>query len=174
MRMEDNHGDLYAHLQGLAVSAVRRPLPAVLEDLQTRRMTKAAKGMAEAPGRNVRTKAGLSRAILGASWGQLERMLGCKCRKVIKVPAHFTSQTCSSCGAVDAKSRRNQATFVCTSYGRKENADINAASNILAARIAASGRGGACAAVDAPLGASASAPMICQYIPSGPLRGHRI
>ena len=40
------------------------------------------------------------------------------------------SQTCNACGAVDRKSRKNQATFSCTSCGYHINADTNAALNI--------------------------------------------
>lgn len=43
----------------------------------------------------------------------------------------YTSQTCSSCGSVDKKSRLSQSEFVCTSCGHIENADLNAAKNIL-------------------------------------------
>jgi putative transposase len=47
------------------------------------------------------------------------------------VPAHYTSQTCAECGVVDARSRRDQARFVCTGCGHTTNADTNAAINIL-------------------------------------------
>ncbi|MDE0670599.1 MAG: transposase, partial [Caldilineaceae bacterium] len=45
----------------------------VIEDLNTKAMTKSAKGTVENPGRNVKQKAGLNRAILASGWGQLER-----------------------------------------------------------------------------------------------------
>jgi putative transposase len=47
----------------------------VLEGLQVRRMTRSAKGTRERPGRNVRQKAGLNRAILTSGWGELARRL---------------------------------------------------------------------------------------------------
>ncbi len=53
--------------------------------------------------------------------------------KVIKVPAAYTSQTCSACRVVDARSRESQARFACTSCGHVEHADVNAAKNIKAA-----------------------------------------
>ena len=37
------------------------------------------------------------------------------------------------CGEKDKASRQSQARYVCTSCGHEENADINAAKNILAA-----------------------------------------
>jgi len=39
----------------------------------------------------------------------------------------YTSQECSACGNIDSKSRKDQATFVCTKCRHSENADINAA-----------------------------------------------
>jgi hypothetical protein len=54
----------------------------------------------------------------------------CK-RKVVKVPAHHTSQECRVCGYTDKANRPNQATFRCQQCGHAEHADINAARNIL-------------------------------------------
>jgi putative transposase len=53
--------------------------------------------------------------------------------KVVAVPAHYTSQTCSACGFVSKANRVNQEQFLCLACNHKENADINAAKNILAA-----------------------------------------
>lgn len=50
---------------------------------------------------------------------------------MIEVPAHYTSQTCGECGVIDARSRRDQARFVCTGCGHDANADTNAAVVIL-------------------------------------------
>ncbi|MCY4592537.1 MAG: zinc ribbon domain-containing protein [Alphaproteobacteria bacterium] len=47
------------------------------------------------------------------------------------MPAHNTSRTCFACGAVDSRSRKNQASFVCTTCGHRDHADINAAKVIL-------------------------------------------
>ena len=51
--------------------------------------------------------------------------------KVIVVSARNTSITCSACGHLDRNSRRTQSEFVCVSCGHAENADANAARNIL-------------------------------------------
>ena len=40
-----------------------------IEDLDVRAMTRSARGTAAQPGRNVRQKAGLNRAILANGWG---------------------------------------------------------------------------------------------------------
>ena len=42
-----------------------------VEDLRVRNMTRSAKGTVDAPGTNVRPKAGLNRAILDQGWGVL-------------------------------------------------------------------------------------------------------
>ncbi len=113
-----------------------------VEDLQITNMTRSAKGTRENPGRNVQAKAGLNREILRSGWGLLVRRLADKAPgRVEKVRAAFTSQRCSACGQVDAKSRESQPRFVCTACGFAGNADVNAAINI-AAGHAVTARGG--------------------------------
>jgi putative transposase len=51
--------------------------------------------------------------------------------QLVELPAHYTSQTCSECGVIDAASRKAQANFLCAACGHEDNADINAAINIL-------------------------------------------
>ncbi|WP_433522377.1 RNA-guided endonuclease InsQ/TnpB family protein [Nocardia pseudovaccinii] len=108
-----------------------------LEDLRTRNMTASAKGTVAEPGTNVRQKAGLNKAILAKGWHQFEVALQNIARytgtEIVKIPAAFTSQTCSRCLHVDSGSRESQARFQCTMCGYSDNADVNAAKNILAA-----------------------------------------
>lgn len=112
----------------------------VLEDLRILNMTRSASGTVASPGTGVRQKAGLNRAIRSKGWHTLELALMSAARytgtEIVKVPAAFTSQTCSSCRNVDSKSRESQAVFRCTTCGHSENADVNAAKNILAAGLA--------------------------------------
>ena len=113
-----------------------------IENLKIRNMTRSAKGTARNPGRNVRGKAGLNREILRSGWGLLVRRLEEKAPgRVEKVNPAYTSQRCSACGHVDAKSRESQAHFVCTACGFVGHADVNAARNI-AAGHAVTARGG--------------------------------
>ncbi len=113
-----------------------------VEDLQIGNMTRSARGTAEAPGRNVRAKAGLNRGILRSGWGLLVRRLEQKAPgRVEKIKPHYTSQRCSACGQVDGNSRESQAVFRCTACGYACNADVNAARNI-AAGHAVTARGG--------------------------------
>ena len=113
-----------------------------VEDLFIKNMTRSAKGSAGNPGRNVRQKSGLNREILRSGWGLLVRRLEEKAAsRVEKIKPAFTSQRCSACGHVDAKSRESQARFVCTACGLACNADVNAARNIAAGHAVAA-RGG--------------------------------
>ena len=108
-----------------------------VEDLQISNMTSSARGTSANPGRNVRAKSGLNRAILQQGWGEILTMLAYKARKAgirfISVWPARSSQTCSSCGTVDPKSRRIQNHFACTTCGHQENADVNA-SRVIAQR----------------------------------------
>ncbi|MGZ0153009.1 RNA-guided endonuclease InsQ/TnpB family protein [Kribbella sp. WER1] len=102
-----------------------------VEDLGIRNMTKSARGTREAPGRNVRQKAGLNRAVLAQGWGRLVRRLEHKAPgRVEKVNPAYTSQTCSSCGHCAAENRESQAAFRCVACRYEANADVNAAVNI--------------------------------------------
>ena len=107
----------------------------VLEDLKIPNMTASAKGSSEAPGKNVRQKAGLNRSILEQNWGEFKRQLTYKMEwlkgKVEIVPAHYTSQMCSECGHIAKVNRQSQSNFQCVACGHEENADVNAAKNIL-------------------------------------------
>jgi putative transposase len=113
-----------------------------VEDLRIPNMIRSARGTARNPGTNVRQKAGLNREIMRSGWGLLVRRLEDKAPgRMEKIKPAFTSQRCSACGHVDAKSRESQARFVCTACGFACNADVNAARNI-AAGHAVTARGG--------------------------------
>ena len=83
----------------------------------------------------VRANRGLARSIQDAAWGRIDQMLQYKTRwyggQYLAVPAAYSSQTCATCGHVDAASRISQEQFVCTSCGVVEHADVNAAKVIL-------------------------------------------
>jgi len=112
-----------------------------IEKLRVRNMSASAKGTVEAPGKNVKAKSGLNRAILDQGWGMLATMLKYKLAErggeLVEVDPAFSSQTCAECGTIDKASRKDQATFCCAHCGHAANADHNAARNILAARTLA-------------------------------------
>ena len=101
-----------------------------LEALNLRAMTRSAKGSIEQPGRNVAAKAGLNRRMLDAGFGQLHRLIAEKveetARRLVLVDPRFSSQECSRCGHVAAKSRRRRR-FECVRCGFTCHADVNAA-----------------------------------------------
>ncbi len=108
-----------------------------IEDLQVRNMSKSAVGSTDAPGRNVRAKSGLNKAILDQGWFEFRRQLDYKLAwsggHLIAVPPQNTSRTCPCCGHVSADNRRTQERFACVECGFEENADLVGAINVLRA-----------------------------------------
>ena len=92
-----------------------------LEDLQVRNMV-----------RNRR----LAKSISDAGWGQFRTILAFKAawagKRVVAVPAQYTTQDCSGCGERMPKSL-SVRTHVCPSCGLVMDRDENAALNILRA-----------------------------------------
>ncbi|WP_372529140.1 RNA-guided endonuclease InsQ/TnpB family protein [Piscinibacter sp.] len=107
----------------------------VIEDLAVKNMTASAAGTADAPGRRVRQKAGLNRTILRNGWSKARQRLEYKAAwrgaMLVAVPPAYTSQECSACRHTAAENRKTQAVFECVACGHRENADRNAAKNIL-------------------------------------------
>jgi putative transposase len=106
-----------------------------IEDLQVKNMTKSSKGTAEKPGKKVAQKSGLNKAMLNQGLGvfrqQLEYKAKLKNGMVVAVDPRYTSQACNACGTIDKQNRKSQAVFKCVSCGHEDNADVNAAKNIL-------------------------------------------
>jgi putative transposase len=98
-----------------------------LEDLQVRNM--------------VRNRH-LAKSISDAGWAQFRTILACKAvwagKRVVAIPAQYTSQDCSGCGARVPKSL-SVRTHVCPSCGLVLDRDENAARNILRAGQARQG-----------------------------------
>ena len=103
----------------------------VLEDLKTVNLTKSAQGDRDAPGKQVKAKSGLNRAILDKGWYQLENFLAYKAKKcgkaLFKVSAAYTSQECADCGHIHPDNRLTQSEFQCVHCGHTDHADRNAA-----------------------------------------------
>lgn len=120
-----------------------------LEALNTRQMTRKPKPKQDPDhkGRYLRngsaSKAGLNRSILGNRWTDIQDKLEYKTRlagtRLILVNPAYTSQTCNRCGHVAKENRESQAVFHCVNCGNKDNADINAAKNILGRAIHTTG-----------------------------------
>jgi putative transposase len=133
----------------------------VLEDLKTRAMTRSARGTAEAPGSGVRQKAGLNREILDRGWGLLGGMIAWKAawsgKRVITVPAAYSSQECACCGHLAAGNRPSQSVFDCMACGHRDHADVNAARVIRARGVALIEAGGLSASARGVSGACRNA-----------------
>jgi putative transposase len=108
-----------------------------IEDLCVRNMSRSAAGTAERPGRNVRAKSCLNKAILDQGWFEFRRQLDYKLAwrggRLVLVPPQNTSRTCPACGHVAKENRQTQAIFACVQCGFRENADVVAAINVLRA-----------------------------------------
>ena len=141
-KIADTRND-FLHKATTAIS--KNHATVVMEDLRVKNMSASASGSLERPGRNVRAKSGLNKAILDQGWGEFRRQLGYKLNwsggVLVVIPPEYTSQTCHVCGNVDKANRVTQAQFVCTACGHSANADHNAALNILAAGQAVSACG---------------------------------
>ena len=76
-----------------------------------------------------------ARSISDAGWSSFATMLRYKLAwsggTLVTVPAAYSSQECSACGCVDAKSRRSQSVYCCTTCGYRDHADLNAAKVLL-------------------------------------------
>lgn len=134
-----------------ALQIVRQSEIVVVEALSIKNMTRSAAGTIEVPGRNVRAKSALNRAILARGWGSMRQRLKSKaeelCGRVLEVDPSYTSQTCPRCEHTARDNRKTQAQFMCVACGYTEHADIVGATNILARGLSAgalpaAGRGG--------------------------------
>ena len=123
-------------LQQEAVRIAKSHGLVVIEDLKTKNMSKSASGTLEEPGKMVAQKTGLNRAILRQGWHKFQVMLEHKVSEnggvLVKVNPKNTSRECSKCAHTDKDNRLKQDIFCCQKCGHAENADINAAKNILA------------------------------------------
>lgn len=110
-----------------------------VEDLHVVGMTHSAKGTREVPGRNVRAKAGLNKAILDASPGELRRQLAYKTTwhgsKLAVLDRWWpSSKTCSDCGWRNPSLTLTDRVFRCGNAmcALVMDRDLNAARNIAA------------------------------------------
>ncbi len=120
----------------------------ILEDLKIANMSSSAKGTSENPGKNVKQKSGLNRAILDQGWGEFIRQLEYKLTwnggELIQVNPRNTSRKCPKCNYISAKNRKTQALFCCQQNGCNytANADYVGSLNVREAGLALIGLGG--------------------------------
>lgn len=113
----------------------------VLEHLNLAGMTKKAKAKVDPhnPGEYLpngqQAKRALNRKLRISALSQFGEFLRYKARlsggQILEVDPRNTSRRCSSCGHVAQENRESQAVFLCKKCGHSDNADRNAAINIL-------------------------------------------
>src|ERR1700692_1113201 len=106
-----------------------------IEDSQVSNMSRSAAGSNEPPGKNVRAKSGLIKAILDQGWFEFRRQLEYKLAwtggYLVTVPPQHTSRTCPCCGHVSAGDRTTRAKFRCVACDYENHADVVGAINVL-------------------------------------------
>lgn len=129
----------FAHQTSHSIAAAPKTHLVVFEALNLRNMTASGKGRVEEPGKNVRQKAGLNRALLSVGLGQIAIYTAYKARRngklLLKVPPHYSSQECARCGHVHPDNRVDRDRFVCQRCGHEDDADDNASAVIKARGI---------------------------------------
>ena len=125
----------YLHKSSTTIS--KNHAMVVVEDLQVSNMSRSASGSVEQPGRKVKQKSGLNKAILDQGWAEFRRQLEYKMLWAgglfLAVPPQNTSRTCPCCGHISGDNRKSQAAFACIECGFEENADLVGAINVLRA-----------------------------------------
>lgn len=124
------------HLHKLTTKLAKNHGQVVIEDLNVRGMMSAARGTMQKPGRNVRAKAGLNRALADAAFGEFRRILDYKCgwygSRLVVAPRFFaSSRRCSDCGEMRENLRLDERIFVCAACGQDLDRDLNAARNLV-------------------------------------------
>lgn len=106
-----------------------------VEDLNVAGMTRSARGTLDSPGKRVRQKAGLNRAVLDVAPGEFRRQLAYKTTwygSQLAVLDRWwpSSKTCSNCGWQNPRLTLTDRTFHCGNCNLTIDRDANAARNI--------------------------------------------
>ncbi len=110
----------------------------VFENLNIKGMIKRCKSKQNENGKYLKNgqsaKAKLNRLISDASWGELKEKVKSLTEKLglhfLEINPQNTSRQCNHCGHTD-KENRDKEKFLCLECGNHDDADINAAKNIL-------------------------------------------
>lgn len=132
------------YLHKLSSTLINENQVIVVEDLQVKAMMSSARGSVDKPGKNVRQKTGMNRAVADVGWSELRSMLEYKAawygRELIVIDKWFPStQLCSACGERSGPKGRTQLgvrSWTCSTCNSHHDRDVNAARNILAAGLA--------------------------------------
>ncbi|MCG5536560.1 RNA-guided endonuclease InsQ/TnpB family protein [Ectothiorhodospira mobilis] len=122
----------------ITTAIVRENQVVAMENLNVRGMTASARGTQEKPGKRVRQKAGLNRAVLNVGFGELRRQIEYKAlwygRQAVVIDRWYpSSQLCGACGFKHEKLTLNDRHWTCPNCQQRHDRDLNAARNILVA-----------------------------------------
>lgn len=121
------------HSKMIASNMAERFSAIYMENLSIGNMTASAKGTNESPGKNVRAKSGLNRAMLNVAAYDFKQNLIKKAKEfgteIFHVNPRLTSQRCQECGFTSPKNRKGTR-FKCQKCHYETHADTNAAKNI--------------------------------------------
>jgi putative transposase len=126
------------HHHQASAKLVRRAAWIATEGLSLLNMTATAKGSVEKPGKNVKQKSGLNRAILDSAPGEFLSKVAYKAAEAgcrldgIEARVHKPSQTCPGCGTVQKKplSQRIHACPICGLQATRDHASALVMLNI--------------------------------------------
>lgn len=113
---------------------VRKSQATVIEDLSVKGMSASASGTLEVPGKNVRQKAGLNRAVLDVGFYEIRRQIEYKNERIglrtLVADRWFpSSKTCSECGTINTDLKLKDRSWTCA-CGARHDRDLNAAINL--------------------------------------------
>ena len=152
----------FLHKETTKLAKTKRAI--VVEDLAVKDMSRSARGTLEKPGKNVRAKSGLNRAILDQGWGEFRRMLEYKTSwygsQLIVAPKFYpSSKRCSACGFVLAQLPLRIRQWSCPSCNASHDRDLNAAINLERITTQHLREGGSAACGDSSGSGTAFAPV---------------
>ena len=106
-----------------------------IEGLNVVGMTASAAGTIDAPGRQVRQKAGRNRAILDVGFGEFRRLMTYKCERygtdlVVADQWYPSSKLCSACGTKNTALTLRDRHWHCAVCGAQHDRDVNASINL--------------------------------------------
>lgn len=114
---------------------VRKSHATVIEDLSVKGMTASAAGTIETPGKRVRQKAGLNRAVLDVGFFEIRRQITYKNERIgnrtVVADRWFpSSKTCSGCETVNHALKCSDREWVCPVCKTRHDRDLNASINL--------------------------------------------
>jgi len=123
--------------QKTTTAIVRKSQATIIEDLSVKGMTASSKGTQEKPGKCVRQKSGLNRAVLDIGFYEIRRQITYKNERIghrtVVADRWFpSSKACSTpgCGHLNHDLKLSHRSWICPVCGKSHDRDHNAAINL--------------------------------------------